>query len=74
VSLLDLLLKVIDLLFLLLELGNQVVQLLLEKLVLLNTVEVINSDSGDFVRIVLNINFLLGNGLVDLLRLLQKIG
>ena len=74
VSLLVVLLELLNFVLLLLELGDQVVQLFLEELVLLNTVEVIDSDSGDLIAEVLDFDLLLSDVLVSSLGLLQEIG
>jgi hypothetical protein len=74
VSLLDILLKLFDLVFFFLELGNQVIQLFLKKFVLLDTIEIIDSYSGNFVREILDLDFLLSNVLVSDLSLLQQVG
>ena len=74
VSLLVVLLELFNLVLLFLELSNEVIQFLLEKLILLDTVEVINSDSGDFIGQILDFNFLLSDALVRSFGLFQEIG
>ena len=74
VSLLVVLLELFNLVLLFLELSNEVIQFLLEKLILLDTVEVINSDSGDFIGQILDFIFLLSDGLVRSFGLFQEIG
>jgi len=48
-SLLNVCLKLGDLVLFLLELSNKIIELFLQEIVLLDTVEIINSDSRDFV-------------------------
>jgi len=74
VSLLDVLLKLLNFIFFFLELSDKIVELLLEQIILLNTVKVINPDSGDLVGQVFDFNFFLRNALVSLLGLFKKIG
>jgi hypothetical protein len=74
VPLLDVLLEFLNFDFFLLELSDQVVKLVLEQFVLLDTVQVVDSDSGDFVGQVFYFNLLLRNVLVSLFGLFQKVG
>ena len=73
VSLLNVLLKFLNLIFFLFELGDKFFKLLLEKVILLNTVEVIDPNSRNLIRQILNFNLLLGNVLVSYLGLLKKV-
>lgn len=73
VSLLNVLLKFLNLIFLLFELGDKFFKLLLEKIILLNTVEVIDPNSRNLIRQILDFNLLLGNVLVSYLGLLKKV-
>jgi len=73
VSLFNRLLKLIDFFFSVFELKDQVVELLLEQIILLLTVEVINANTRDFVWKVFNVDFFEGNILIDLLGLLEQI-
>ena len=73
VSLLNILLKFLNLIFFLFELGDKFFKLLLEKVILLNTVEVIDPNSRNLIRQILDFNLLLGNILVSYLGLLKKV-
>ena len=74
VSLLDVLLELFDFVLLLFELGDEVIQFLLEEVVLLHTVEVVDSDSGDFVGKVFDLDFFLGNVLINIFSLFKEVG
>jgi hypothetical protein len=71
--LLNFLLHLLHLLFFLLKLVDQVIQLLLENIVLTLSVKVINTDSGGFVGIFFNFNFLFGDVLIGMLGLLDEV-
>ena len=73
VSLLNVLLKFLNLIFFLFELGDKFFKLLLEKVILLNTVEVIDPNSRNLIRQIFDFNLLLGNVLVSNLGLLKKV-
>ena len=74
VSLLDVLLELFDFVLLFFELGDEVIQFLLEEVVLLHTVEVVDSDSGDFVGKVFDLDFFLGNVLINIFSLFKEVG
>ena len=72
-SSLDVLLDLLDIFLFLFELANQIVKLLLEHLVLGSRVQVIETDTGDLIGIVLNLDFLLRDALICLLCLLEQV-
>ena len=71
---LDRLLDLLHVSLLLLELTDEVIELLLENTVLGGGVEVIKSDTRDFVGVVLDLDLLLGDVLVSDLGLFQQVG
>ena len=73
-SLLNLLFKVIHFLFSIFKFSDKIIQLLLQQVILLLTIQIINTYSRDLIRIVLNVNLLLGNILIDSFGLLEQIG
>ena len=73
-AILDALLDLHHVGLLLLKLANQVIQLLLQHVVLRLRVQVIEADSGDFVRVVLNLDLLLRDVFVGNLGLFEQVG
>lgn len=73
VALLDLSLELLDLILFVSKLLHEFLLLLSEQLVLLHTVKVVDLDARDFVRLIFDLNFLLRDVLVDLLRLLKQV-
>jgi len=72
-ALLDVLLNLLDIVLLFLELSFKIVELFLEDLVLSGRVQVVKSHTRDLVRVVLDLNFLLGDVLIGNLGLLEEI-
>ena len=73
-SLFDILLKLFNFIFFLFELSDQIVELFLEKFILLNTVEVVDSHPGDLIGELLNFCLLVGDVVVSGFGLLQQVG
>ena len=74
VSLFNVLFEFLNFNFLFLQLSQQILEFFLKKLVLLYTVEVINSNSGNLVAEVLNLDLFLGYLSICLLCLLKEVG
>ena len=70
----DLILEFFDFLFFFTEFKHKSGLLLPQNFILLKSVKVINLDSGDLIRLLLNGNLLLRDGLINLFSLLQQVG
>ncbi len=74
VALLDVALEFLNFALFFLKLVDEIVQLLLEKVVLRLSVEVVDADSRDFIRNVFDLDFFLGNLLIRHFGLLDEVG
>ena len=72
-SLFDILLKLFNFVLLFFELCDKIIELFLQEIVLLNTIQVINSDSGNLIGEILDFDFFLSYVLIGLFRLFEKI-
>ena len=72
-ALLDVLLNLLDIVLLFLELSFEIVELFLEDFILSGRVQVVKSNTRDFVRVVLDLNFLARDVLIGNLSLLEEV-